>query len=79
MGCSYLSGVLDLSDTKITTLGKSAFRGCTGLTGVILPATLEVLGDSSNGSGSVFSGCKGLQFVRTAVVTRTLFLSCQAV
>lgn len=66
MRCSYLSGVLDLSHTKITTLGKSAFSGCTGLTGVILPATLEVLGDSSDGSGSVFSGCKGLQFVRTA-------------
>lgn len=66
MRCSYLSGVLDLSHTKITTLGMSAFRDCTGLTGVILPATLEVLGDSSNGSGSVFSGCTGLQFVRTA-------------
>lgn len=65
-GCSYLSGVLDLSHTKITTLGKSAFRGCTGLTGVILPATLEFLGDSSDGSGSVFSGCTGLKFVRTA-------------
>lgn len=66
MRCSYLSGVLDLSKTKITTLGKSAFRGCTGLTGVILPATLEFLGDSSDGSGSVFSGCTGLKFVRTA-------------
>ena len=66
MRCSYLSGVLDLSHTKITTLGKSAFSGCTGLTGVILPATLEFLGDSSDGSGSVFSGCTGLKFVRTA-------------
>ena len=66
MRCSYLSGVLDLSHTKITTLGKSAFRDCTGLTGVVLPKTLKVLGDSSDGSGSVFSGCKGLQFVRTA-------------
>lgn len=65
MNATALHGELDLSNTKITTLGKSAFRGCTGLTGVILPATLEVLGDSS-GSGSVFSGCKGLQFVRTA-------------
>lgn len=65
-GCSYLSGVLDLSHTKITTLGKSAFRDCTGLTGVVLPKTLKVLGDSSDGSGSVFSGCTGLKFVRTA-------------
>lgn len=66
MKATALHGVLDLSHTKITTLGKSAFRDCTGLTGVILPATLEVLGDSSDGSGSVFSGCTGLQFVRTA-------------
>ena len=43
MRCSTLSGVLDLSKTKITTLGRSAFSSCTGLTGVILPDTLEVL------------------------------------
>lgn len=66
MKATALHGVLDLSQTKITTLGKSAFRDCTGLTGVVLPKTLKVLGDSSDGSGSVFSGCKGLQFVRTA-------------
>lgn len=66
MGCSYLSGVLDLSKTNITTLGKSAFSGCTGLTGVILPDTLEVLGEADGSAGSVFNGCKGLQFVRTA-------------
>ena len=66
MGCSYLSGVLDLSKTKITTLGKSAFSGCTGLTGVILPDTLEVLGEADGSAGSVFNGCTGLQFVRTA-------------
>lgn len=66
MRCSYLSGVLDLSHTKITTLGKSAFSGCTGLTGVILPDTLEVLGAADGSAGSVFNGCKGLQFVRTA-------------
>lgn len=64
--CSYLSGVLDLSNTEITTLGKSAFRGCTGLTGVILPDTLEVLGEADGSAGSVFNGCTGLQFVRTA-------------
>lgn len=66
MKATALHGVLDLSQTKITTLGKSAFRDCTGLTGVVLPKTLKVLGDSSDGSGSVFSGCTGLQFVRTA-------------
>lgn len=66
MNATALHGELDLSHTKITTLGKSAFSGCTGLTGVILPTTLKVLGDSSGDSGSVFNGCKGLRFVRTA-------------
>ena len=66
MRCSYLSGVLDLSHTKITTLGKSAFSGCTGLTGVILPGTLEVLGAANGKSGSVFKDCTGLEFLRTA-------------
>jgi len=71
MGCSYLSGVLDLSKTKITTLGMSAFRGCTGLTGVILPDTLEVLGEADGSAGSVFNGCSGLQYVRTASGSKT--------
>lgn len=63
--CS-LTGVLDLSNTKISTIEKSAFSGCTGLTGVVLPNTLQVLGATDGSSGSVFNGCTGLQFVRTA-------------
>ena len=66
MQCSYLSGVLDLSKTQVQTIEKSAFSGCTGLTGVILPDTLEVLGAADGSSGSVFNGCSGLEFVRTA-------------
>lgn len=63
-GLTALTGVLDLSKTKLHTLYKSAFNGCSGLTGVILPATLQNIGNNS--SGSVFLGCSGLQFVRTA-------------
>ena len=63
--CS-LTGVLDLSNTKISTIEKSAFSGCNGLTGVVLPNTLRVLGATDGSSGSVFNGCTGLQFVRTA-------------
>ena len=59
-------GVLDLSKTKVQTIEKSAFSRCTGLTGVILPDTLEVLGAADGSSGSVFNGCSGLEFVRTA-------------
>lgn len=63
-GCD-LSGVLDLSKTQVTALEKSAFNGCDGLTGVILPKTLKILGADDGSSGSVFNGCTGLQFVRT--------------
>lgn len=66
MYATALHGELDLSHTKITTLGKSAFSGCTGLTGVILPDTLEVLGAANGKSGSVFKDCTGLEFLRTA-------------
>lgn len=61
-----LSGTLDLSKTKIKTIEKSAFSGCTGLTGVVLPNTLEVLGAADGSSGSVFNGCTNLKFVRAA-------------
>ena len=64
LNCSEISGVLDLSNTKVETLGKSAFSGCTGITGVILPTTLKNIG--SEESGSVFRGCTGMEYVRTA-------------
>ncbi len=66
MSCSDISGVLDLSHTNVNTIEKSAFNGCTGLTGVILPDTLEVLGTADGTSGSVFKDCTGLEFLRTA-------------
>lgn len=73
MGCA-IPGVLDLSKTKVETIEKSAFSGCTGLTGVILPSSLKNLttpgvfneNDPKDPVGSVFNGCTGLEFVRTA-------------
>lgn len=64
MHSTYLSGVIDLSNTKVETLAKSAFNNCPNITGVILPATLKNIG--STDGGSVFKDCTGLQFVRTA-------------
>ena len=64
MSNSYLSGVLDLSNTQVETIGKNAFKECTGLTGVVLPDTLTTIG--SDNAGSVFYGCTGLEYVRTA-------------
>ena len=82
-----LTGVLDLSTTKVETIGKSAFNGCTGIEGVILPSTLKNIG--SENSGSVFYGCSGMQFVRVSnsdatfelpsgleVIGRQSFLGC---
>lgn len=60
--CALLTGELDLSHTQLVTIGKSAFSGCSGLTGVVLPDNLKQLG--SENSGSVFSGCSGLQYIR---------------
>lgn len=59
-----IEGVLDLSNTKVETIGKNAFKECTEIVGVILPSTLKNIG--STNSGSVFYGCSGMQFVRTA-------------
>lgn len=59
-----LEGVLDLSNTKVETIGKNAFKECTEITGVILPSTLKNIGSTS--AGSVFHSCSGMQFVRTA-------------
>ena len=59
-----LTGVLDLSKTKVETIGKNAFKECTGIEGVILPSTLKNIG--SGGSGSVFLECTSLKYVRVA-------------
>lgn len=61
---THLTGVLDLSNTKVSVIGKSAFNG-SAITGVILPDTLTRLGASDANSGSSFSDCKNLQYVRT--------------
>ena len=62
---THLTGVLDLSKTKVSVIGKLAFNG-SAITGVILPDTLTQLGTSDTDGGSSFSYCKNLQYVRTA-------------
>ena len=59
-----LTGEIDLSNTKVTTIGAGAFRG-TAITGVILPDVLKELGDVSSQAGA-FAQCSSLAFVRTA-------------
>lgn len=63
--CSSLTGVLDLSDTSVTTIWQGAFQN-TGFTGIICPTTLTKYGHAGNSSplsGSWVVTFKGLDNV----------------
>ncbi len=63
---SGLTGVIDLSKTKVEVIEGTAFKK-TAITGVILPTTLKRVGnDNANSSGdaSVFGQCKNLAYIR---------------
>ena len=55
---------VDLSNTKVTTIGKFAFDDCTSLETFIFPDTLTSLGNSEG--ASVFKDCKSLKVMRLA-------------
>ena len=55
---------VDLSKTKVTTIGKFAFGDCTSLETFIFPDTLTSLGNSDG--ASVFTDCKSLKVMRLA-------------
>ena len=58
-GCTDLSGVVDLSNTKIEAVEKFTFSDCSKLKGVVLPDTLKRIGSQ------VFMGCTSLEFITT--------------
>lgn len=58
-----LSGEINLGYTNITAIGAGAFRG-TAITGVILPDTLQELGDVNIQAGT-FAQCSALTYVKT--------------
>lgn len=64
-----LSGVIDLSKTQMKVIEGNAFKQ-TGITGVILPTTLErVDNDDPETIGShalVFKDCSNLEYIRVA-------------
>ena len=66
---SNLTGVIDLSDTKVEEILGNAFKG-TAITGVILPATLKRVGnDDATVTGSdaaLFENCSKLEYIRVA-------------
>lgn len=61
---SEISGTVDLSNTKVTTIGAGAFRE-TAITNVVLPDKLEALGDVKTNAGS-FASCANLESVKYA-------------
>ena len=46
------------TNSKVTSIGKSAFEGCADLTSITLPSTLESIGEGA------FYGCSGLTYVK---------------
>ncbi len=54
--------VTEFIDDDIASVGKSAFRGCTALTKVVLPSCIKLDGEYYMG-GYNFAGCTNLQFV----------------
>ena len=63
-----LTGVIDLSNTKVEEISGNAFKD-TAITGVILPTTLKIIGGNPSSPGShapTFANCKQLAFIRTA-------------
>ncbi len=57
---------VDLSKTKVKTIGKFAFGDCTSLETFIFPDKLTSLGNSDEDGASVFTDCKSLKVMRLA-------------
>jgi hypothetical protein len=52
-----LTGITFAQNSQLKTIGNSAFRSCTSLTGITIPASVTSIGDSA------FSGCTSLTSV----------------
>ena len=55
---------VNLSKTRVTTIGKFAFGDCTSLETFIFPDTLISLGNSDGDGASVFTDCRSLKVMR---------------
>jgi hypothetical protein len=60
--CTSLTDA-DMSETKVSNVGKDAFNGCTKLASIFLPTTTKELGESA------FSGCRKLQSLSITALT----------
>lgn len=60
MGSKSLSGKVDLSSTKVSEIGTSAFLDCASLQEVVIPDSVKSIGSQA------FRGCSGLASLRTS-------------
>ena len=65
---SELAGYIKMAviEPGVTTIGNDAFRDCTGLTSVTIPASVRTIGDNA------FRGCTGLTTVTIPASVRTI-------
>lgn len=72
--CSSLTRVINLENTKVTSIGtSSAFYGCSSLAEIALPDTLTSIGSQS------FQGCSSLQYIRIEATTPPTLSSTNAI
>ena len=70
--CSSLTRVINLENTKVTSIGGNAFKDCTSLTEITLPDTLTSI------SGNIFQGCKSLTRVMNLENTKVTGIGAHA-
>lgn len=72
-GCGKLKRVLNIENTQLTSIGDNAFRYCSALTEISLPASLTSIGRQS------FQGCSSLQYIRIEATTPPTLASTNAI
>ena len=76
-GCTRLAVVNFEEDSRLSTIGGSAFNGCMGLTELILPDGVKTI------YGNAFRGCSGLGMVylpgTVSYITSSAFVGCDSV
>lgn len=75
-GCSKLTS-MDLSKTKTTTIGTSAFASCGNLGTIILPTTLTIIGTSAFKDDTNLRSVQNLEKTIVSIINKNAFLECK--
>ena len=77
--CSSLTRVLNLENTKVTSIGtNSAFKGCTALTEISLPASLTSIGQNAFGVCSSLARVLNLENTKVTRILNGAFNGCKS-